>query len=241
MTTGLASRAVRAAFFALVCVLTAALGHAWASGVSPSGLVLGSAFVGTASAAWWVTGRERGAVVVTGSTVVAQLGLHSLFDLLRPHATASTTSAEHIELMKNMSHEQLAEHLHGMGMSSVAVDSTGMNAMAMDGMGMSSASSMGMMASGGHTSALMFAAHSLAALVCGLWLWRGESAVFRLGRALAAAVFVPLRLALRIACSVPGPRLPGRPVTPGPARRLRAALLQHVVSRRGPPRYAPAR
>lgn len=214
MTTGLASRAVRAAFFAVVCVLTAALGHAWASGMSPPWFVLGSAFVGTASAAWWVAGRERGAVVVTGSTVVAQLGLHSLLDLLHPDPTASMTSVEHVELMKRMSPEQLMEHMDSMGMSS-----------------------MGMMTPCDHTSTLMFAAHSLAALVCGLWLWRGESAAFRLGRALAAAVFVPLRLALRVTGAVPRPQLPERPVTPGSARRLCAALLQHVVSRRGPPGY----
>lgn len=214
MTIGLASRAVRVAFFAVVCLLTAALGHARASGMSPSWFVLGSAFVGTASAAWWVAGRERGAVVVTGSTVVAQLGLHSLFDLLHPDPMASMASAEHVELMKRMSHEQLMEHMDSMGMSS-----------------------MSMMAPCGHASTLMFAAHSLAALICGLWLWHGESAAFRLGRALAAAVFVPLRLALRITGSAPRPQLPERPVTPGPARRLRAALLQHVVSRRGPPGY----
>ena len=94
-----------------------------------------------------------------------------------------------------------------------------------------------MMAPCGHTSTLMFAAHSLAAVVCGLWLWRGEAAAFRLGRALAAAVFVPLRLALRITGALSRPQLSERPIIPGPARRLRAALLQHVVSRRGPPGY----
>ena len=118
MTIGLASRAVRAAFFAAVCVLTATLGHLWASGMSPSWFVLGSAFVGIASAAWWVAGRERGAVMVTGSTIMTQLGLHSLFDLLQPDAMASMASAEHAELMKRMSHEQLMEHMDSMGMSS---------------------------------------------------------------------------------------------------------------------------
>jgi hypothetical protein len=220
MTTGLAFRAVRAAFFAAVCVLTATLGHAWASGMSPSWFVLGSAFVGIASAAWWVAGRERGAVVVTGSTVVAQLGLHSLFGLLQPDPMASMASPEHVELMKRMSHEQLMEHMDSMGMSSMDM------------------SSMSIVAPCGHASTLMLAAHSLAALVCGLWLWRGEAAAFRLGRALMAAVFVPLRLALWITGSLSRPQLPERPVTPGPARRLRAALLEHVVSRRGPPGYA---
>ncbi|MEH0550704.1 hypothetical protein [Streptomyces sp. B21-101] len=55
--------------------------------------------LGTASLAWWVAGRERGAVVVTASTVVTQLALHSLFDLLRPAPTVSAAAAEHIELM----------------------------------------------------------------------------------------------------------------------------------------------
>ena len=80
-------------------------------------------------------------------------------------------------------------------------------------------------------------AHALAALVCGLWLWFGEAAAaFRLGRTLAAAVFVPLRLVLRLlgadALPLPVRRLPARP---GAARALRAALLHYVVARRGPP------
>ncbi|MGW0333701.1 hypothetical protein ACWD0J_17820 [Streptomyces sp. NPDC003011] len=219
MTTEPASRAARAAIFAAVCVVTAALGHAWSSGSSPPWFVLGSAFTGTVSAAWWIAGRERGPLVVTGSTVVAQFGLHSLFDLLRPSPTASMAGMEHVELMKRMNHEQLTEHMA----------STGMKPMDM--------SSMDMMAPGVHSSTLMIAAHTLAALVCGLWLWRGESAAFRLGRSLAAAMFVPLRLALRITGSAPPPQLPEAPVIADPASRLHAALLQHVVSRRGPPGY----
>ncbi|MDX3802048.1 hypothetical protein [Streptomyces sp. AK04-3B] len=235
MTTGPASRAARAAFFAAVCVLTAAVGHTWASGVSPPWFVLGSSLFGTASLAWWVAGRERGAVVVTASTVATQLALHSLFDLLRPGPTVSAAAAEHIELMRRMSRGQLRdhmEHMASMGMKPVDMAATEPGSAGTGSMRMGS---MDLMLPGGHGGALMFAAHSLAALVCGLWLWRGESAAFRVGRALAAAVFVPLRLALRTTGVAPRPQAPARPAPAPPARRLRAALLQHAVSRRGPP------
>jgi hypothetical protein len=83
----------------------------------------------------------------------------------------------------------------------------------------------------------MALAHTLAALVCGLWLWRGEAAVFRVGRALAAFVFAPLRRARRahaFAGTRPAPVrrgvAAGRPLPP-PHR----VLLRHAVSRRGPP------
>ncbi|KUO17287.1 hypothetical protein [Streptomyces dysideae] len=251
MTSEPVSRAARAAIFAAVCVLTAALGHALASGAPLPWLSLGSAFAGTASVAWWIAGRERGAVVVTGSAVVTQLGLHSLFGLLRPAPAPAPalTGAEHAELMRHMSHEQLAEHMAGMesgstGMGSTGMGSTGMGSTGMGSTGMGSTgmgsmdmSAVGMMLPGGHSSALMFAAHSLAALVCGLWLWRGEAAAFRLARSLAAVLFVPLWRALRITGAPAGPPPPSRPVPAGPARVLRAALLQHVVSRRGPPGY----
>ncbi|MGY0020663.1 hypothetical protein [Streptomyces sp. cg35] len=82
----------------------------------------------------------------------------------------------------------------------------------------------------------MFLAHVAAAVVCGLWLWRGEAAAYRTGRALAAALFVPLRRALGVPRVV---AVPGRPPRAGlfaAPRRLRTVLLQHVVSRRGPPR-----
>ncbi len=82
MTTGLASRAIRAATFAAVCVVAAALGHALASGTGVSPLALGSAFAGTASAAWWLAGRERGAFAVTGATVLSQIAFHVLFSLM---------------------------------------------------------------------------------------------------------------------------------------------------------------
>jgi hypothetical protein len=102
--------------------------------------------------------------------------------------------------------------------------------------GMRAASGPATLASAGHGwSAGMVLAHTLAALACGLWLWRGEAAVFRLGRSLAAFVYAPLRRARRV-LAFAGPLPSARPLAAlGPARPLRRLLLQHVVSRRGPP------
>ncbi|MFE9253794.1 hypothetical protein [Streptomyces sp. NPDC006879] len=97
-----------------------------------------------------------------------------------------------------------------------------------------------------HTmSAGMLAGHLSAALLCGLWLWRGESAAFALARALAtlAAHAAPaLRRALALTAPTrPAPPRPARRPRPNTGRRsrLRGAVHAHIVHRRGPP--APSR
>lgn len=217
MTPGPALRMTRAAIFAVVCVTMAALGHAVMSGGTLPGWMLGAAFVATASGAWWLTGRQRGGTVVTGATVAAQLVLHLLFHFSQ---SARLTQAP----MAHGAHGAHGGHgAGGMGGGS------GMEGMA----GMADAH---MASAPGGITPGMLAAHALAALVCGLWLWRGEAAAFRLARTLAAAVFVPLCLVLRLlgadALPLPTRRLPARP---GAGRTLRTALLHYVVARRGPP------
>ncbi|MFE5486405.1 hypothetical protein [Streptomyces sp. NPDC056527] len=87
----------------------------------------------------------------------------------------------------------------------------------------------------GHSSLGMIAAHLLAALVCGLWLARGEAALFALARTVGALAFTPLRLLLAV---VRVPELP-HPVRPRPhTRRLHGVVLAHTLSRRGPPRLS---
>ncbi|GGU74537.1 hypothetical protein GCM10010211_45490 [Streptomyces albospinus] len=270
---------MRAAIFAVVCVTTAALGHALMSAQPLPWSTLVAALGTTAWAAWWLTGRERGALVVTGSTMVAQLGLHSLFSLAQA-CQAGTTAAVETERLCAVralcgasgagpapeSQAPTARMLHqaGLGLGtthgSPPTPMDGMPGMSgtagMDGMPSTSAAHMDYMGHltttmhgdmstsqmqsmhSGYGALGMFLAHALAALVCGLWMWRGEAAAFRLARSMAAVLFAPLLLVLTTLGWI-GRKPPARPVAAaGHVVRLRGVLLQYAVSRRGPPRHS---
>ncbi|AUA15923.1 hypothetical protein CFP59_08113 [Streptomyces malaysiensis subsp. malaysiensis] len=234
MSAGPPFRLARAAVFAAMCVVVTALGHVLMSGDTLPVWAVVAAFAGTAAGAWWVAGRERGALAVTGATVVAQFGLHMAF---RFAETAVAPAAGSV-MGGGMSGMR-----GGMGAASMSGAATGHMH---DGMGhmrhgadaiSSAAPSMSHLPWpwAGPGGAGMATAHLLAALICGLWLWRGERAAFRLGRALAALLFVPLVLALRILGAGVTPP-PAWPSAPAVARRPRGVLLRHVILRRGPPR-----
>ncbi|OPF74705.1 hypothetical protein VT50_0226365 [Streptomyces antioxidans] len=225
MSAGPPFRLARAAVFAAVCVVVTALGHALMSGDTLPVWSVAAAFAGTTAAAWWVAGRERGALVVTGATVVAQLGLHMVFRCAE--ATVAPVAGSAMGDGARGTRDTGAAPMSGGAMGHMHHGADAMSA---------TAPSMGQLpwpwaGPGGPGMAMV---HLLAALICGLWLWRGERAVFRLGRALAALLFVPLVLVLRIlgASATPPPAWPSAPAT---ARRLRGALLRHVILRRGPP------
>ncbi|MEV7191642.1 hypothetical protein AB0N81_07520 [Streptomyces sp. NPDC093510] len=81
---------------------------------------------------------------------------------------------------------------------------------------------------------LLLGAHVGVGLLAAAWLRRGERALAQLLRAVAAATFRPLLIAV---AAVTTSRMPVRRL-PRPARRVRAArtrLLVHFVGRRGPP------
>ncbi|MCZ4513382.1 hypothetical protein O3Q52_35575 [Streptomyces sp. ActVer] len=213
MTSGIAFRLARAAVFAAVCVVSAALGHALMSGAGLPWWAVGYAFAATTAAAWWLTGRERGVGLVTGATVVAQLGLHQLFGLAQRARSSG--------IFMSTSSMDAGGHTHPMGPGPADT-----------------------LLMGGDVG--MFAAHLLAAVVCGLWLWRGEEAAFRTARAIAyrtgrllgTALFEPLQRALRVSAAM-RPAGPVRTPVFVPVRRLRGVLLEYAVTRRGPP-VAPA-
>ncbi|MGW7197738.1 hypothetical protein [Streptomyces chryseus] len=87
---------------------------------------------------------------------------------------------------------------------------------------------------------MLLAAHVAVGLLAAAWLRRGEAALARLVRSVAAFTFRPLLIAVAAAGAV---RLPVRRAV-RPARRVRAAgadrLFVHSVGRRGPPRPARA-
>ena len=99
MTAGWCSRTVRAAVFAAVCVLLAALGHVLMSGTHVPGWTLAASLVLTGGAGWCLTGRERGLPLIVAVVVAAQTSLHSAFSLAQPAPAAQDTGAMHMESM----------------------------------------------------------------------------------------------------------------------------------------------
>lgn len=199
----------RAAFFAAVCVTTTALGHALMSGDTLPWWAIAYAFAGTVSGAWWLTGRERGASGVVGATIVTQGLLHLLFALAHQLAHAPVEVSPRTGMAMRHS-------------GSMGVSPSPPLASVLPHLG----------------SAGMVMAHLLAAVVCGLWLWRGETAAQRIGGALAAAVFAPLRRVCQVLFrAVPEPvSAPCMPASGDEEhRRPTPASLRYAVVRRGPP------
>jgi len=221
MTAGWCSRTLRAAVFAVVCVLLAALGHVMMSGDDVAPWTLAAGAVVTGAAGCCLAGRERGLPLIVTVVVAAQTVLHSAFSLARS-ATTGTDS---------------------MDMGPMHMGSTRMGSTDMGSMHMGSTSSMGSVdmsrmdnlghSMDGSSSFGMLAAHLLAALLCGLWLAYGEQAAFRILRAVAGWLAAPLRLPLALPVPPHRPRLQVRRCRSDRAPRL--LLLVHSITSRGPP------
>ncbi|WP_327748172.1 hypothetical protein [Streptomyces europaeiscabiei] len=229
MTVGWCARAIRAAVFAAVCVLLAALGHVLMSGITVPWWALAPGFAVTGGAGWSLAGRERGLPLVVSLVVVTQGVLHSVFEL----AQSTTTSASGPDTSPGSKSPGHAMESMGHDMSAMPTDSMDMGHMAMDHA--AHMEHMGSMSHdmGGMSSFGMLAAHTLATLLCGLWLAHGERAAFRVLRAVAgwlaaplrplfAVVLPPRRLRVRLHCAR-SERVPPR------------LLLVHSITPRGPP------
>jgi hypothetical protein len=232
MIAGWCSRTVRAAMFAAVCVLLAALGHVLMSGSPVPWWAMSAAAVVTGGVGWCLARRERGLPLIMTVVVVTQGVLHSAFSLAQsagesvtPVRASGTTSGSAV--MDAMGHDMGSMHMDVTHMGSMHMDPMDMGNMTADptahmGHGMAGMSSFGMLA-----------AHLVAALLCGLWLGYGERAAFRILRALGGRLAAPLRLLHAL------PTPPHRPrVRAGRASSDRAPtrlLLVHAITSRGPP------
>lgn len=204
MSAGWCARTVRAAVFAAVCVLLAALGHALMSGSTVPWWTLAAGFAVTSGVGWALAGRERGFPLVVFVVVIAQGALHSAFSRGQSAAGFPTAAGAppHMGGM-HRGHAAHTEHL-------------------------------GHMAHGtGDTSSLgMLAAHLLAALLTGVWLAFGEQAAFRLLRAVAGRLAAPLRLPLSLSVPPRRPRL--RPTRERAERLPRLTFAYTITSRGPP-------
>lgn len=263
MTAGWCSRTVRAAVFAAVCVLLAALGHVVMSGRDVPGWALAVGAVATGGAGWCLAGRERGLPLIVSVVVAAQTALHSGFLLAQSVSAGAGPGAGDGGLAGGSA----SMGMNHMGMSDMGMSHTGFGHMGMGHMGTrhmdmshrgighiglrhTDATHMdpGTMGAGhmdhagqmmgGSSSFGMLAAHLLAALLCGLWLAYGERAAFRILRAVAGWLAAPLRLVLALPVPADRPRL--RPRRSRSDRAPRLLLLVHAITSRGPPLGAAA-
>jgi hypothetical protein len=220
MTAGWCSRTVRAAVFAAVCVVLAALGHVLMSGSSVPAWTLTAGVAATGAVGWGLAGRERGLPLVVTVVVAAQTALHSAFSLAQ---SGGRTSMD----MGGMGHMDVSHtDMSSMDMSHVGVNHVDHMGHSMDGGG----SGVGVVDS---SSSGMLAAHLLAALLTGLWLAYGERAAFRILRAVAGWLAAPLRLPLVLPAAPDRPR--PRVCRPRSDRAPSLRLLVHAITSRGPP------
>lgn len=85
MQVSLVVRSVRAAVFALLCVLLATGGHALATGTAPPVWVQVAAVVPVFATGCPLAGRERSLAGIGGALLAVQGGLHLVFDTVQPH------------------------------------------------------------------------------------------------------------------------------------------------------------
>ncbi|MFG2005596.1 hypothetical protein ACGFNU_41255 [Spirillospora sp. NPDC048911] len=99
MFPGPGLRALRAIFFAAVCVLMSAGTHVYAGGAPIPAATLGLAVLLVFGGAYALGGRERTLVLLLPGTFAAQYGLHHLFSRGAGHAAAHADpamAAEHV-------------------------------------------------------------------------------------------------------------------------------------------------
>ncbi|MGC0379229.1 hypothetical protein [Streptomyces sp. SAI-229] len=210
MTAGWVARTGRAAVFAGVCVVLAALGHVMMSGDHLPLWTLAAGWAATGAVGWGLAGRERGLPLITAVAVVAQTVLHTAFSLTEP---------AHADPMDGMDGSAMPHGMHSTPMPMPMGAGTGME---------------GHVASSGDSSVGMLAAHLLAAMLCGLWLGYGERAVFRVLRAVVGRLAAPLRLLFLT--PVPTVRPPLRVRRRRRSDRVpRLLALVHAITLRGPP------
>ncbi|SFY12221.1 hypothetical protein OH786_12670 [Streptomyces atratus] len=252
MSVGWRFRATRSALFAVVCVALAACGHALMSDDPLPWWALGLCAGGVGALAWLVAGRERSQATVVALTVAVQAALHGAFTLVQTAQQTAPASGGDSALALRWAdallcgpHSDTAAAARAYDIAAQAGLTDSMRLPRLEG-GSSAIAALGHASHGAHAAQPvhdmgamtgtaswgMLAAHAVAALLCGLWLARGERAAFQILRALADRFHLPLSLldALR-----PLPSAPPSPAVDRSGGRPRPRLLVHTLVTRGPP------
>ncbi|MFD9025530.1 hypothetical protein [Streptomyces parvulus] len=227
MSAGWCLRTTRAAVFAAVCALLAALGHVMMSGLSVPWWALAVGVVTCGGSGWCLAHRERGLFLVSSLVVVAQSALHAWFSyaqvLSAPSLSRGGTADDTPPTHSSASMGHIGHAMHSMTHGGPAMESAD---------GMDPVTGIAPMMGGG-MGVGMLTAHLLAALLSGLWLAHGERAAFRILRAVTGWLAAPLRLLLALPAAPRRPRLLRRRGRTD--RRPRRLLLVYAITSRGPP------
>ncbi|MEU6534764.1 hypothetical protein [Streptomyces sp. NPDC047000] len=217
MSASPAVRSLRAAVFAVVCVLLAVAGHRLGTGVAPPVWAGGAAFLGVFGVGFVLGGRERSLLGIGAAMLGTQGVLHIVFETVGPYGVPGAAG-------------------DGMGRDATTMGAQSMGPHAM-GSGPFTA---GVVAHVHEMGTPVTAAHLLAALLAAWWLRRGEAAVWGLlrhaARAVPALAGMWRLLAAPVALPAGPPGVPCAAARPVP---LRQSLLRHTVRRRGPPSWVP--
>ncbi|MCX4974401.1 hypothetical protein [Streptomyces sp. NBC_00620] len=110
MSATLAVRSLRAAVFAVLCVLLAAGGHGLATGEAPPLWADGAGVLALFAAGCLLSGRERSLLGIGGGMLAAQAGLHIGFAATRPRMAMNMHGA-HMTHPHAMTSHATAAHL----------------------------------------------------------------------------------------------------------------------------------
>jgi hypothetical protein len=254
--TGCDVRILRAAVFAVVCVVLAAAGHSLASCATVAPWTVAAGFLGVFAVAAGLAGRERSLPGIAAVLAVGQAVLHTLFGLGQHSGAAATTSnpmsAADATLVARAAHLLCgtgAAPLSPAQAQKILTDArlaTGTDMAAMhhpaDALSTAAGSWWSLL-----PSVPMLLGHLLAAVATGWVLRRGDMALLRLMRLSAQGVAEgALVRSLRSSFALVRALLTGLPGAPEAGLRVpgttfvvpskpRTTVLRHMVIRRGPP------
>ncbi|MEU4995302.1 hypothetical protein [Streptomyces sp. NPDC021622] len=213
-------RAVRAALFTALVVMLSAASHVLLSRAPLPLATVGAIAAGVFVIAYALAGRERGYLRIAALLIPLELAADTVF-----------TTGQHV--CYGQAGGPVAGPLRSVGFDVLCGGSVGTPLARMAG-GEGHRAAVLLTDTDPHTAWLLLAAHIGVGLLAAAWLRRGERALAQLLRAVTAATFRPLLIAVAAVSIRP------RPVRrlPRPARRVTVARtrpLVHFVGRRGPP------
>lgn len=214
--SGTQLRAARAALFTALVVTLSAASHVLLSRVPLPLTLVASAAGAVFVISYALAGRERGYWAIAGALVPLELAADTLFTTGQ-HVCYGPAGGPVAGALRAVGFDVLC------GGGALGAVRTPENAATL------------LTHPGPAVPWLLLAVHLAVGLLAALWLRRGEAALARLLRAVAAFAFRPLLVAAAVVRASDGAARPlARPAhgKPGPSR---TRLLVHSVARRGPP------